>query len=91
MPTLAPGFDLCFIDAQKTEYQAYYEAVLPLLAPGALLITDNVLWSGQVVDNSFTDPKTAALRAFNSFVATDPRVEPLLLPLRDGLFLLRKR
>lgn len=82
--------DLAFIDGEKEQYEAYYEAILPKMKPGGLFIVDNVLWSGQVVDPAFQDASTVALRNFNAQRIIDARVEPLLLPVRDGLFLLRK-
>lgn len=83
--------DLAFLDAHKPEYVDYYELLLPRLRPGGVLITDNVLWSGRVVDNSVTEATTEAIRRYNAHVAADARVEPLMLPVRDGLLLVRKR
>lgn len=87
----AEVFDLVFIDANKEEYAQYYEACLTRLKRGGVILTDNVLWSGQVVDKSFDDTRTEALRSFNNFVATDARVEKLLLPVRDGIYCIRKK
>jgi caffeoyl-CoA O-methyltransferase len=87
--TLSPPFDFVFIDADKESYPSYYEAVLPLLAQGGLIVADNVLWSGKVLD-----PKAASDRAivrFNDAVAADPRVEKVLLTVRDGMLLVRKK
>lgn len=84
-------FDLCFLDADKEHYPDYYEAVLPLLRPGGLLVADNVLWSGRVADAGAEEASTRALRTFNDRVATDPRVEAVMLTLRDGVTLARKR
>lgn len=87
--TLAGPFDVVFLDADKENYPAYYEATLPLLRSGGLLLGDNALWSGEVVD-----PKTAPAKAitlFNAKVAADPRVDNVLLPVRDGLMMARKR
>lgn len=84
-----PPFDLVFIDADKERYTAYYDAVLPRLRPGGLLIADNTLWSGRVLD-----PQTDSDRgivAFNDHVLADPRVENVLLSVRDGIMLARKR
>ncbi len=83
-------YDLVFIDADKEEYLAYYQAILPLVRQGGVILTDNVLWSGKVVDNSYIDAATVALRSYNTFVVQDVRVEKVFLPVRDGLFLLRK-
>lgn len=87
---LEKPIDLAFIDGDKVQYREYYEAILPQLRAGGVIIADNVLWSGKVVDNSLRDEETEALRSFNTFVCADARVEALLLPLRDGLMLLRK-
>jgi caffeoyl-CoA O-methyltransferase len=78
-------FDLVFIDADKPNYVNYYEATLPLLADGGLLIADNTLWSGRVADESETDENTNAIRAFNDHVLADPRVHNVLLTVRDGM------
>ena len=84
-------FDLVFIDADKEEYQAYYEAVLPKVRPGGYLLVDNTLWDGKVLKP--VDPKdreTIAIMKFNEFIAKDTRIEKVLLPIRDGLTLIRK-
>jgi predicted O-methyltransferase YrrM len=86
-PVLAGPFDLAFIDALKPEYQAYFDALVPRLAPGALVVADNVLWSGRVTDVAFTDPDTAALRTFDAVVLGDPRFTATILPVGDGLLL----
>ena len=84
-------FDLAFIDADKSGYDAYYEGALRLLRPGGLILIDNVLWGGDVADPAKTDADTAAIRALNAKVAADPRVEHAMVPLSDGLTLARKR
>jgi caffeoyl-CoA O-methyltransferase len=84
------AFDLAFIDADKPSYPAYYEEVLPRLRPGGLLLVDNVLWSGHVADPLVTDANTQALRQLNDRIASDPRVEAVMLPIADGLTLARK-
>jgi caffeoyl-CoA O-methyltransferase len=84
-------FDLVFIDADKPGYRDYYEAGLRLLAPGGLIVADNVLWSGRVLDPARDDPDTRAIVAFNEHVAADPRVVTVMLTLRDGMLLARKR
>ena len=84
-------FDLVFIDADKEEYQAYYEAVLPKVRKGGYLLVDNTLWDGKVLKP--VDPKdkeTIAIMKFNEFIAKDTRIEKVLLPIRDGLTLIRK-
>lgn len=91
LATLDGPFDLVFVDADKTGYDAYLEAVLPKLSPQGVVVIDNVLWRGQVLDESIDDPDTAALRTFNTKWANDPRVECVLLPIRDGVTLLRRR
>jgi caffeoyl-CoA O-methyltransferase len=83
-------FDFVFIDADKTGYRSYYEAALPMLRSGGVICADNVLWSGRVLDESDNSADTVALRDFNRFVAADPRVECAVLPLRDGVTLIRK-
>lgn len=84
-------FDLAFIDADKTNYTEYYEACLALLRPGGLIVIDNTLWSGQVADESVDDPDTTALRALNTQLSTDERIDLSMLPLADGVTLARKR
>ena len=83
--------DLAFLDAAKEEYRGYYDLIVPKLRPGGLIVTDNVLWSGKVVDKSVTDSTTEAIRAYNAYVAADERVERVLLPIRDGILVARKR
>jgi caffeoyl-CoA O-methyltransferase len=86
-----PRFDLGFIDADKPSYPAYYEEILVRLRPGGLILVDNVLWMGRVADPAADDPATLAIRAFNDQVAADSRVDCVMLPISDGLTLLRKR
>jgi caffeoyl-CoA O-methyltransferase len=86
-----PRLDLAFIDAVKTEYIDYYEALLPRLRPGGLILVDNVLWQLRVVDPKATDEHTAAIRRFNDHAAGDSRVECVMLPISDGLTLIRKK
>jgi caffeoyl-CoA O-methyltransferase len=87
---MEPRFDMGFIDADKPSYPAYYEEILARLRPGGLILVDNVLWFGRVVDPAADDPQTLAIRAFNDQVAADPRVDCVMLPVSDGLTLLRK-
>ncbi len=84
--------DLAFIDADKTGYAAYYDELLPRLSPRGVIIVDNVLWSGRVLDNDNgeDDADTAALRAFNDYVSADRRSVAVMLPLADGLTLIRR-
>jgi caffeoyl-CoA O-methyltransferase len=88
-PALAGPFDLAFIDALKNEYAAYVEAIVPRLAPGALVIADNVLWAGRVSGGRPSSPgdATDVLRAFDSAVLRDPRFTATILPIGDGLLL----
>ena len=86
-----PGpFDLVFIDADKPNYLNYYEATLPRLAPRGLIVVDNTLWSGQVLDGASGDERALAIRRFNDFVAADPRVTCVVLTVRDGVTLIRR-
>jgi predicted O-methyltransferase YrrM len=87
----AGTFDFAFIDADKENYDAYYERVLRLLRPGGLVVIDNVLWGGAVADKRRKDPETAALRALNTKLHRDERIDLALLPLADGITLARKR
>lgn len=82
-------FDFIFIDADKENYPAYYELVLPLLPPGGIVVADNVLWSGRVLDPR--QPSDYALTTFNRRAATDPRVSTTLLTVRDGVLVIRKK
>jgi caffeoyl-CoA O-methyltransferase len=82
--------DFAFIDADKTGYLGYWELIVPRLRPGGVVLVDNVLWSGKVVDPAAADADTVALRAFNDRVSADERVEAVLLPVADGLTLARK-
>jgi predicted O-methyltransferase YrrM len=84
-------FDFVFIDADKTTYANYYERALVLLRPGGLIGVDNVLWYGRVIDASFDDPDTRAIRAFNEQLKNDDRVWLSMLPVRDGLTLACKK
>ena len=86
-----PTFDLGFIDADKTSYTDYYEEILARLRPGGLILVDNVLWMGRVVDATADDEQTQAIRAFNERVASDERVDAVMLPISDGLTILRRR
>ena len=86
-----PRFDMGFIDADKPSYPAYYDEILTRLRPGGLILVDNVLWFGRVADPSADDEQTQAIRAFNDKAAADPRVDCVMLPISDGLTILRKR
>lgn len=83
-------YDLVYIDANKREYCAYYEAVLPLVRPGGLILADNTLWDGKILEDPLPqDAQTVEIARFNDLVASDPRVDTVILPLRDGLTILR--
>jgi caffeoyl-CoA O-methyltransferase len=84
-------FDMAFIDADKPNYRHYYEEILKRLRPNGLILFDNVLWMGQVLDAATTDESTRALRELNDFIAADRRVEAAMLPIADGLTIVRKR
>lgn len=92
IPSLPYTFDLVFIDADKINNAAYFDLVLGKVRPGGFIITDNVLWSGKVVESAAgkTDKDTQAVLDFNRKVQEDPRVENILLPIRDGLLIARK-
>jgi len=90
IPTLDLAFDLVFIDADKPNYSNYYNLVFDKLRIGGVIIADNVLWSGKVLDQE-KDENTQALADFNEMVLADDRVENVLLPIRDGLMIVRKK
>ena len=85
------AFDFAFIDADKVNYQGYFQRALDLIRRGGLILVDNVLWSGAVVDPARDDEDTEAIRAFNQSCADDPRISLSLVPIGDGLTLARKR
>ena len=87
----AETIDLAFIDADKPGYAVYYEEILRRLRPNGVLLVDNVLWGGRVVQPDADDDNTKAIRAFNDMVAADDRVEAVMLPIADGLTLCRKK
>jgi len=93
IPKLGTHFDLVFIDADKINYPAYYNLVIDRVKPNGLIIADNVLWGGKVFDNHEKKPDkdTLAIMEFNKIVLNDTRTEKLMLPLRDGLYLIRKK
>lgn len=86
-----PPIDLAFIDADKVGYRAYYDEIVERLRPGGLVLLDNVLWGGAVVDPGDTSEDTAAIRAVNAHVASDGRVDAVMLPIADGLTIARRR
>ena len=90
-PRLGITFDMAFIDGDKRTYKETYEMVLSILRTGGFILADNTLWDGHVVDHSYDrDPQTKGIETFNDYIARDPRVEQVILPLRDGLTLIRK-
>lgn len=91
IPEIEGPFDLVFIDADKSNYRNYFELVLPRLAEGGIIVADNVLWSGRIFDESQNDKETTGIRDFSSFVQQDERVEQVILPVRDGIMLIRKK
>jgi predicted O-methyltransferase YrrM len=92
VPQLGEVFDFVFMDGDKRQYMEYYEMILRYTSSGALILADNTLWDGHVVDKAYlNDRQTVAINEFNAFVASDKRVEKLILPLRDGLTLIRKK
>ena len=91
-PRLGVTFDMVFIDGDKRTYVETYEMALTVTRPGGFIIADNTLWDGHVVDPAYDhDHQTQGIRRFNDHVAADPRVEKVILPLRDGLTLIRKK
>jgi caffeoyl-CoA O-methyltransferase len=90
IPTLTETFDLVFIDAGKDDYPAYLELVLPRVRQGGFILADNVLWSGKVL-NDKKDKSTTILHQFNQACANDSRLESIILPIRDGISILRKK
>ena len=90
IPTLPETFDIVFIDADKLNYTHYYDLVFDKVRSGGYIIADNVLWSGKVSNPAANDKDTIAIRAFNKKIQDDTRVENILLPIRDGLMVLRK-
>ena len=91
VPQMNERWDFVYIDADKREYASYYEMLLPLMRPGGFIVADNTLWYGHVLEEAReSDVQTRGVQAFNDLVAADPRVEKVILPLRDGLTLIRK-
>ncbi|GAA4804870.1 O-methyltransferase [Olivibacter ginsenosidimutans] len=91
IPTLHECFDLVFIDADKKNNLNYYELVLEKVRSGGFILIDNVLWKGKVLDQQHPDKQTQQVLQLNQFIAEDERVQKIILPVRDGLFLIRKR
>lgn len=91
IPTLNEIFDLVFIDADKKNNATYYDMIIDKVRSGGLILVDNVLWNGKVLNEGVSDQKTSFISKFNEMVSSDQRVEKLILPVRDGLFLIRKK
>ena len=92
LPTLKEEFDLVFIDADKENYSVYYDLVFPRVKQGGYIIADNVLWSGKILNSAMKmDIETQSLFEYSRKIQSDPRVENVLLPLRDGLMIARKK
>ncbi|RYU92999.1 O-methyltransferase [Emticicia agri] len=91
IPIIADSFDMVFIDADKLNYSHYYDLVIDKVRSGGIIIADNVLWSGKVSNASAKDKDTIAIRDFNKKIQDDTRVENILLPIRDGLMVVRKK
>ena len=92
VPELGITFDMIFLDGEKREYPDYYTVLLDWLRPGGYMIADNTLWDGHVIDDSYiSDPQTIAVKKFNDMVHADERVEVAMIPIRDGLTIIRKK
>jgi predicted O-methyltransferase YrrM len=89
IPQMTQKFDLVFIDADKRYYPEYFEMILPKMNKGGIILADNVLWYGKVADADAKDAETNALKKYNKILAKDPRVEVLILPVRDGISMAR--
>ena len=91
-PKMGITFDMAFVDGDKRTYVKTYENIFPLMASGSFIFADNTLWDGHVTDAAYDrDQQTLGIRSFNDHIAADPRVEQVILPLRDGLTLIRKK
>lgn len=92
VPRLGVKFDMVFMDGEKRQYPQYYEMLLEWVKPGGYILADNTLWDGHVVDSAYDrDPQTIAIRRFNDMVHADPRVEVSMIPVRDGITIIRIR
>jgi predicted O-methyltransferase YrrM len=91
-PKLCVTFDMAFMDGDKRTYRDCYEMVMDVVRPGGFILADNTLWDGHVVDHAYDrDHQTQGIETFNDYVAKDTRVEQVILPLRDGLTLIKKK
>jgi predicted O-methyltransferase YrrM len=91
IPKFEMKFDLVFIDADKRDYCEYYRQVRDKLEPGGIILADNVLWGGAVLDNEANDPQLNGIREFNDMISRDSTIEKTIIPVRDGLMLIRKK
>ena len=91
IPNLTDRWDLVFIDADKKNYLNYYDLVIEQVNPGGIILADNILWSGKVIDQKAQDAETCLLREYNARIHADERVENILLPIRDGIMVARKK
>src|SRR5262249_2724371 len=92
IPEIKATFDLVFIDADKENYSRYYDMIFDRLSPGGIILADNVLWSGKVfLPENEMDPDTLAIHRFNEKINKDDRIERIMLPVRDGLMIIRKK
>jgi caffeoyl-CoA O-methyltransferase len=91
IPELDQMFDLVFIDGDKREYEEYYKMIINKVRPGGFILADNVLWGGHVTEDETNDPQTRGIISFNNMIMNDSTVEKVILPLRDGLMLIRKK
>ena len=91
IPGLDLMFDLVFIDGDKREYSEYFRLIIDKVKPGGYILADNVLWGGQVLEEETNDPQTRGIIDFNEMILKDPTIDDVIIPLRDGLMLIRKK
>jgi predicted O-methyltransferase YrrM len=92
VPSLKYDYDLVFVDADKSQYRRYYEAVFPKVKAGGFILVDNTIWAGKVIENvQSNDRQTSEIIRFNDLIKADNRIEKIILPLRDGLTIIRKK
>jgi predicted O-methyltransferase YrrM len=91
IPDLDLMFDLVFIDGDKREYVEYFKMIIDKVKPGGYILADNVLWGGQVVEDETNDPQTRGIITFNEMIRNEDKIENIILPIRDGLMLIRKK
>jgi len=91
IPELDLMFDLVFIDGDKREYIEYYKLIIEKVKPGGFILADNVLWGGQVLESGSNDPQARGILNFNNMIRDETNIEEVIVPLRDGLMLIRKK